>query len=191
VTAATAEDPAAAVLDQGSGPALLLLHGWGASKELMAPLAQRLRGYRVVAPDLPGFGATPPPPQAWGVDEYATWVIAVLDRLGIERAHVIGHSNGGRVAIAMAASHPHRVARLVLTDSAGVRPRPVNFTMDEPFEVERPATRVESIAVEVELHDVGGGDQRRRDTARQQEAAAFRRVTNADVPESVDHALVE
>jgi pimeloyl-ACP methyl ester carboxylesterase len=123
VTAATAEDPAAAVLDQGSGPALLLLHGWGASKELMAPLAQRLRGYRVVAPDLPGFGATPPPPQAWGVDEYATWVIAVLDRLGIERAHVIGHSNGGRVAIAMAASHPHRVARLVLTDSAGVRPR--------------------------------------------------------------------
>jgi pimeloyl-ACP methyl ester carboxylesterase len=123
VTAATAEEPAAAVLDQGSGPALLLLHGWGASKELMAPLAQRLRGYRVVAPDLPGFGATPPPPQAWGVDEYATWVIAVLDRLGIERAHVIGHSNGGRVAIAMAASYPHRVARLVLTGSAGIRPR--------------------------------------------------------------------
>jgi pimeloyl-ACP methyl ester carboxylesterase len=123
VTAATAEEPAAAVLDQGSGPALLLLHGWGASKELMAPLAQRLGGYRVVAPDLPGFGATPPPPQAWGVDEYATWVIAVLDRLGIERAHVIGHSNGGRVAIAMAVSHPDRVARLVLTDSAGIRPR--------------------------------------------------------------------
>jgi pimeloyl-ACP methyl ester carboxylesterase len=123
VTAVIAEEPAAAVLDQGSGPALLLLHGWGASKELMAPLAQRLRGYRVVAPDLPGFGATPPPPQAWGVDEYATWVIALLDRLGIERAHVIGHSNGGRVAIAMAASHPHRVGRLVLTDSAGIRPR--------------------------------------------------------------------
>ncbi|HEY8676939.1 MAG TPA: alpha/beta fold hydrolase [Candidatus Dormibacteraeota bacterium] len=120
---AIAEDPAAALLDQGSGPALLLLHGWGASKELMAPIAERLPGYRIVAPDLPGFGATPPPPQAWGVDDYAEWVIALLDRLGIERAHIVGHSNGGRVAIAVGSAHPHRVDRLVLTDSAGIRPR--------------------------------------------------------------------
>jgi pimeloyl-ACP methyl ester carboxylesterase len=120
--AGTAEEPAAAVIDEGSGPPLLLLHGWGASKELMAPLAQRLHGYRIVVPDLPGFGATLPPPDAWGVDEYAAWVIALLDRLGIERAHVVGHSNGGRVAIAVATAHPGRVGRLVLTDSAGIRP---------------------------------------------------------------------
>ncbi len=118
-----AEDPAAAVDDEGSGPAVLLLHGWGASKELMAPISARLRGYRCVAPDQPGFGATAPPPQAWGPLEYASWVAALLDRLGIERAHVVGHSNGGRVAIALAASRPHRVSRLVLTDSAGIRPR--------------------------------------------------------------------
>ena len=123
MTVVPAEEPPAAVLDEGSGPALLLLHGWGASKELMAPLAERLPGYRVVAPDLPGFGATPAPPEAWGVDEYALWLIALLDRLRIESAHVIGHSNGGRVAIAMAASHPGRIDRLVLTDSAGIRPR--------------------------------------------------------------------
>jgi pimeloyl-ACP methyl ester carboxylesterase len=121
--AGTAEEPAAAVVDEGSGPPLLLLHGWGANKELMAPLAQRLHGYRIVAPDLPGFGATPPPPEAWGVDDYAAWVIALLDRLGIERAHIVGHSNGGRVAIALAVDHPERVGRLVLTDSAGIRPR--------------------------------------------------------------------
>lgn len=117
------EDPAAAVTDSGTGPAVLLLHGWGATKELMAPVAQRLDGYRVVAPDLPGFGATPTPPQAWGVDEYAAWVLALLDRLGVERPHVIGHSNGGRIAIALAAAHPERVHRLVLADSAGIRPR--------------------------------------------------------------------
>jgi pimeloyl-ACP methyl ester carboxylesterase len=123
VTATVAEVPAAAVLDSGSGPPLLLLHGWGATKELMAPLAQRLTEYRTVVPDLPGFGATPTPPQPWGVDEYAAWVLALLDRLGIERVHVVGHSNGGRIAVALAVAHPERVDRLVLTDSAGIRPR--------------------------------------------------------------------
>jgi pimeloyl-ACP methyl ester carboxylesterase len=120
---ATAEEPAAAVDDEGGGPALVLLHGWGASKELMAPIAQRLSRYRTIIPDLPGFGATPAPPRAWGVDEYATWVISLLDRLGVERVHIVGHSNGGRVAIALASAHPDRVGRLVLTDSAGIRPR--------------------------------------------------------------------
>jgi len=119
----TAEEPAAAILDAGSGPSLLLLHGWGATKELMTPVAERLPGYRAVIPDLPGFGATPGPPQAWGVDDYAAWVLTLLDRLGIDSAHVIGHSNGGRIAIALAAAHPERIGRLVLTDSAGIRPR--------------------------------------------------------------------
>ena len=123
MTVTVGEAPAAAVLDSGTGPALLLLHGWGATKELMAPVAQRLTGYRTVIPDLPGFGSTAMPPQAWGVEEYAAWVLALLDRLGIERAHVVGHSNGGRIAIALAAAHPERVSRLVLTDSAGIRPR--------------------------------------------------------------------
>jgi pimeloyl-ACP methyl ester carboxylesterase len=120
--AEAAEQPVAALLDTGSGPALLLLHGWGATKELMAPVAERLRGYRVVVPDLPGFGATAPPSGAWSVDDYAAWVIALLDRLGIERTSIVGHSNGGRVAIALAAAHPDRVHRLVLTGSAGIRP---------------------------------------------------------------------
>jgi pimeloyl-ACP methyl ester carboxylesterase len=123
VTAAVGEEPPGALLDSGSGPALLLLHGWGATKELMAPLAQRLTGYRTVIPDLPGFGSTPTPPQAWGVDEYAEWVLRLLDRLGLERADVVGHSNGGRIAVALAVAHPERVNRMVLTDSAGIRPR--------------------------------------------------------------------
>jgi pimeloyl-ACP methyl ester carboxylesterase len=121
-TTAAAEQPAAALVDEGEGEALLLLHGWGASKELMAPISARLHGYRVIVPDLPGFGATAPPPVAWGVDEYAAWVLALLDRLGVEQVHVVGHSNGGRVAIALAAAHPERIGRLVLTDSAGIRP---------------------------------------------------------------------
>lgn len=118
-----AEDPPAALLDSGAGSPVLLLHGWGATKELMAPVAQRLPGHRVIVPDLPGFGDTAPPPAAWGVDEYAAWVLALLDRLGVARTHIVGHSHGGRVAIALAAARPERVDRLVLADSAGIRPR--------------------------------------------------------------------
>jgi pimeloyl-ACP methyl ester carboxylesterase len=142
-TAGGGEQPAAAVVDEGTGTALLLLHGWGATKELMAPVSQRMGGYRVIAPDLPGFGATPPPPQAWGADEYAAWVIALLDRLGVGRAHIVGHSNGGRVAIALAAAHPERVLRLVLTDSAGIRPRhgPAHRWRVRTFKLLRAASR--------------------------------------------------
>jgi pimeloyl-ACP methyl ester carboxylesterase len=89
----------------------------------MLPIAERLTKYRVIVPDLPGFGGTAPPPRAWGVDEYSAWLIALLDRLGVASAHVIGHSNGGRIAITLAATRPERVDKLVLTDSAGIRPR--------------------------------------------------------------------
>jgi pimeloyl-ACP methyl ester carboxylesterase len=57
------------------------------------------------------------------VREYTAWLVALLDELGIERAHFVGHSFGGRVGIVLANEHPERVAKLVLTDSAGIRPR--------------------------------------------------------------------
>ena len=117
------EQPGAALVDHGDGEVVLLLHGWGSRKELMMPVADRLEGYRVVVPDLPGMGETPPPPEPWGVDDYAAWVVALLDRLQLHRVAIVGHSHGGRVAIALAAAHPERVSRLVLTDSAGIRPR--------------------------------------------------------------------
>jgi pimeloyl-ACP methyl ester carboxylesterase len=88
----------------------------------MLPIAERLTQYRIIVPDLPGFGATEPPPRAWGVDDYSAWVVALLDRLGVASTHVIGHSNGGRIAITLAATRPERVDKLVLTDSAGIRP---------------------------------------------------------------------
>ncbi len=143
VTAPVGEVPAAALLDTGSGRPLLLLHGWGATKELMAPVAQRLSGYRTVVPDLPGFGGTPAPPRGWGVEEYAQWVLALLDRLSVARADVVAHSNGGRIAVALAVTHPERVRRLVLTDSAGIRPRhgPAYHARVRTFKLLRSAAR--------------------------------------------------
>ncbi len=124
MTVAGAESPAAHVEVAGEGPALLLLHGWGASSALFTPLLPLLgAGRRVVIPDLPGMGGTPPPPEPWGAREYADWTVALLDRLGVERCDVVGHSNGGRVTLMLAVHHAERVGKVVLTGSAGIRPR--------------------------------------------------------------------
>jgi pimeloyl-ACP methyl ester carboxylesterase len=122
--ATAGENPRASVTDRGSGRPLLLLHGWGASAQLFDPILAGLeQGRRLIVPDLPGFGATPDPDVAWSVHEYAAWCLALLDRLDVDECDLIGHSNGGRVGIAMAAEHPGRVRRMVLTSSAGIRPR--------------------------------------------------------------------
>lgn len=108
---------------EGSGP-VLVLHGWGASIETVYPIVNGLSPVaRVHALDLPGFGETAPPPQPWGVEEYQRFVAAYMDAAGIDRATIVAHSNGGRIAIRMAATEPRRVAKLVLVDSAGIRPR--------------------------------------------------------------------
>jgi pimeloyl-ACP methyl ester carboxylesterase len=111
-------------LVQGSGPPVLVLHGWGASIEAVYPIVTGLAPVATVyALDLPGFGQSEPPPEPWGVAEYQTFVAAFMDQLEIEHPTIVGHSNGGRIAIRMAATEPARAGRLVLVDSAGIRPK--------------------------------------------------------------------
>jgi len=109
---------------EGRGEPIVLLHGWGASSQSLQPVAASLtETRRVLTVDLPGFGWSQPPPEAWGSRQYADHVVALLDQVGIGRAAILGHSNGGRVAIQIAAAHPARVSQLLLVASAGVRPR--------------------------------------------------------------------
>jgi pimeloyl-ACP methyl ester carboxylesterase len=108
----------------GTGADVLVLHGWGAQIESVGPIITGLATVaRVTAVDLPGFGETSLPPEPWGVGDYANWVLALMDHLGISSAGIIGHSNGGRIAIHIGANHPERVTRLLLTDAAGIRPK--------------------------------------------------------------------
>jgi pimeloyl-ACP methyl ester carboxylesterase len=107
-----------ALLDAGEGPAVLLLHGFPDSSHLWRHQVPALvaAGHRVLAPDLRGFGESDRPE---GVEEYAIArsvadVVAVLDGLGIERAHVVGHDFGAALAWAVAALAPERVDRLVV-----------------------------------------------------------------------------
>lgn len=116
--------PPAHIEQCGTGPPVLLLHGWGVSSALFQPTIAGLKhAFTLIAPDFPGFGSTPPPPTAWSVNDYAVWMVHVLDSLNITQVHVIGHSHGGRVAIKLASEWPERVAKLVLADSAGIRPK--------------------------------------------------------------------
>lgn len=111
--------------DEGSGHPLVLLHGSGpgvtawANWRLVIPhMAQH---FRVVAPDMLGFGYTERPD---GVDyQMKTWLkhtLDILDALEIEKAHVVGNSFGGSLAIALAIHAPERIDRLVLMGSVGL-----------------------------------------------------------------------
>lgn len=109
---------------RGEGECLLLLHGWGVDSRVFENLIKEFAAsYRVVAPDLPGFGTSGDPTGEWGVDDYAAWVLGFLDALKIDRATVLGHSFGGRIAIKIASdpATAGRIGKLILTGSAGLR----------------------------------------------------------------------
>ncbi len=103
-------------LTMGTGPDVLLIHGLGGAKSSFFDTAASLsRRYRVHALDLPGFGASSKPATApYTARWFAETVHDTMDALGIARAHVVGNSMGGRVAIELGLRHPERVADLVL-----------------------------------------------------------------------------
>lgn len=121
------------VRDEGQGPPLVLLHGTGASLHTWDGWVERLAARRrIVRLDLPGFGLTGPAPDGdYRPERYVRLVVALLDKLGIERADVAGNSLGGRVALLLALEHPARVRKLVLIDAAGFDdpPPPMLFRM--------------------------------------------------------------
>ena len=103
-------------LTMGDGPDVLLLHGLGGTRaslfETAAALSQR---YRVHAPDLPGFGSSSKPARgAYNARWFAETMLAMMDAQGIDNAHVVGNSMGGRIALEMAMAAPGRVNALGL-----------------------------------------------------------------------------
>jgi pimeloyl-ACP methyl ester carboxylesterase len=105
------------VAEAGSGPPLLLLHGWPQHwwcwRHVMPELA---RHHRVLAPDLRGFGWSDAPPGSYAKATFAADVLALLDAEGIDRAPIIGHDWGGYTAFLLALEHPERVQRLLALD---------------------------------------------------------------------------
>jgi pimeloyl-ACP methyl ester carboxylesterase len=107
----------------GAGKTVVLLHGWGDNANGLSALQKELaKKYRVIAIDLPGFGATQPPITIWGLDDYAQFVAHFLQKIHVQKvAAVVGHSNGGAIAIRGTARHILKPEKLVLLASAGIR----------------------------------------------------------------------
>lgn len=129
-------------LEAGTGPLIVLVHGYTGSKENWLPLMKSLaRGYRVIAVDLPGWGESSPHVNAdYGPSAQAARLHAFLQSEHRPVALLVGHSMGGMISGLLAAEHPQQVERIVFMASAGVRFHENDFTRrvqqgDNPFAV--------------------------------------------------------
>ncbi len=115
-------------MEAGTGEPVLLLHGLGATKASFLPTIGALTpAYRTIAVDLPGFGdSSKPLLGSYDARFFSDAIEALLDALELDRAHVVGNSMGGRVAIEVGLQAPHRVGRVVLLapSLAWLRARP-------------------------------------------------------------------
>ena len=101
---------------QGSGPVLLLIHQVVRSSDEYSRLIPLLaRNYRIIAMDTLGYGESDQPPRPYQIPDYARSVISFLDVLGIDKVSLLGHHSGGKVAVEVAATHPERVEKLILS----------------------------------------------------------------------------
>lgn len=109
------------VIELGSGPPLLFVHGLaGRWQNWLENIPHFARTRRVVAVDLPGFGASPLPPWEISIPGYARFLERLCGALAIDAAAVVGNSMGGYVAAELAIASPQRVERLMLVSAAGI-----------------------------------------------------------------------
>jgi pimeloyl-ACP methyl ester carboxylesterase len=110
--------------ERGAGePPALLIHAWGADSTFMRPLLEHLgTGRRTVAVDLRGHGQSSQPESDYTMQTFVDDLVWLTDRLGLRRPVIIGHSLGGMIALALAASSPNFASAVILLDSPVVAP---------------------------------------------------------------------
>ena len=102
------------------GKDIILLHGWGQNIEMMKPLGDSFSNkYRITILDFPGFGQSEEPKEPWNIEKYNSMLEEFINKVGIKKPIVIGHSFGGRVAIRYSARNP--IEKLVLFGSPCIR----------------------------------------------------------------------
>jgi len=112
--------------NDSSQPVILFLHGWGGSAEsfqtLMTELNNQLSTHRhLIALDLPGFGESAPPLQAWSVADYSSCVVKYIEALSIGQVDLVVHSFGGRIATKLLNDRPDLVRKIAYLAPAGIR----------------------------------------------------------------------
>ena len=108
--------------DRGDGPPLVLIHGMFGDYLDWEPVLEPLSAsHRVIALDLPGFGASSKPRREYTADFFVSTLHEFFSQLGIERPILVGNSFGGQIAMLYALAHPENVAKLILVNSGGFR----------------------------------------------------------------------
>lgn len=111
----------------GSGKPLIILHGWGSSSSVMAPLAKRLSEHRLCTLiDFPGFGDSPEPPAAWAIKDYSDLVVTFIkEKYPDTPVDMLVHSFGGRVLLKILSTDPRQpeIEKMVITGGAGLKPK--------------------------------------------------------------------
>jgi pimeloyl-ACP methyl ester carboxylesterase len=102
---------------------ILILHGWGSCAENWGQVKKLLedQSYKVLIPDLPGFGENPAPLQSWSIDNYVGWVENYCEENNLSQIFLLGHSFGGAIATKFALKKPEIIEKLFLISTAGIR----------------------------------------------------------------------
>ena len=150
-------------IEQGTGFPLILLHGNGEDyhyfEHQIAPFSQH---FRVIAPDTRGHGKTPRGEAPFTIRQFAEDLLALMDRLVIEKAHILGFSDGGNIAMVFAMAHPERVEKLILNganlDASGVRrkyqiPIEIGYRIAKLCARKDPAARLKAELLGLMVHD--------------------------------------
>lgn len=113
----------------GQGPAVLVLHGWGGSSDSWLKFQEILsqKNFKVVCPDLPGFGKSLNPPIPWSIDDYVNFIYKFGESIGLKEFFLIGHSFGGGLAVKFSVKYPKMVKSLILSDAAVIRKKRYSF----------------------------------------------------------------
>lgn len=112
----------------GSGQDIVLLHGWGQDVSTWWSVAEDLSKFgKLWMIDLPGFGRSSVPNKAFGNREYSEVILEFMKKLEIKNPILVGHSLGGRIAIKTASLNGSKISKLILEDSAGIKPRQDGF----------------------------------------------------------------
>lgn len=108
----------------GMGKPFLILHGWGVGHSSWVKVQDILKQrFQVIALDLPGFGKSDLPKQAWDLNDYLNFVFKFLEHMEIKNCYLLGQSFGGRIAIKAASKYPQKINKLILVSAAGIRPK--------------------------------------------------------------------
>ncbi len=110
----------------GQNSPILILHGWGGSSDSWVEVGKILakEKFKVIIPDLPGFGKSETPPRPWSITDYAKWTIDFVSSQNLKEISLLGHSFGGRIAIKLTTQYSEMIKKLILCSAAGIKLEP-------------------------------------------------------------------